>query len=159
MIYIILALISLSVLYLTRYFTRKGMRAASIAIVALLCVVFTVSLGVLYVKAVHPYYPAEEEMFIIFSENGLVETLFGAKGAAPEFTMSVLRTVVALIAVTIGVTGLVLLHGFFEITKAVVALIRSSKPKIARTNVNQTETLVSFHTQTPILKLICRMNC
>ncbi|MBQ7445812.1 MAG: hypothetical protein IJS71_07770 [Clostridia bacterium] len=159
MIYIILALISLSVLYLTRYFTRKGMRAASIAIVALLCVVFAVSLGILYVKAVHPYYPAEEEMFIIFSEKGPFELFFGANVAAPEFTLSILRTVVALIAVTIGVTGLVLLHGFFEITKAVVAFIKSSRQKITRTNVNQTETLVSFHTQKPILKLICRMNC
>ena len=159
MIYIILALISLSVLYLTRYFTRKGMRAASVAIVALLCVVFTISIGVLCVKAVHPYYPAEEEMFIIFSENGLVELFFGTKGIAPEFTLSILRTVVALIAVTIGVTGLVLLHCFFEITKAVVAFIKSSGHQTIKTNANQTEALVSFHTQKPILKLICRMNC
>ena len=159
MIYIILALISLSVLYLTRYFTRKGMRAASVAIVALLCVVFAVSLGILYVKAVHPYYPAEEELFIIFSEKGLFEIFFGANDVAPEFTLSILRTVVALIAVTIGVTGLVLLHGFFEITKAVVAFVKSSRRGTAHTIARQTEPLVSFNTQKPILKLICRMNC
>ena len=159
MIYIILALISLSVLYLARYFTRKGMRAASVAIVALLCVVFAVSIGVLCFKAAHPYYPAEEELFILFSEKGLAGVFFGERGTTPEFTLCILRTVVALIAITIGVTGLVLLHGFFEITKAVVAFIKSSRHETIKTNVSQSETLVSFHTQKPILKLICRMNC
>ena len=159
MIYIILALISLSVLYLARYFTRKGMRAASFAIVALLCVVFTVSLGVLYFKAVHPYYPAEEELFILFSEKGLAGVFFGERGTTPDFTLCILQAVVALIAITIGVTGLVLLHSFFEITKAVVAFIKSSRKETIKTNVNQTEPLVSFHTQKPILQLICRMNC
>ncbi|MBQ7446069.1 MAG: hypothetical protein IJS71_09090 [Clostridia bacterium] len=159
MIYIILALISLSVIYLARYFKQKGMRAASVAIVALFCAISIISLGVLFFKAVHPYYPAEEEMFILFSEKGLAGVFFGDRGTTPEFTFSILQAVVVLVAVTAGFTALVLIHGLFEITKAVVAFIKSSGHLTPKTNVIQTEPLVSFHTQKPILKLNCRMNC
>lgn len=159
MIYIILTLISLSVLYIIRYFVRKNMRAAQVALVALLCVVFLLSWSVLFVKTVHPDYPAEEEIFRLLTENDILEVLSLSSGIVSDFTVYVLRAIVSLFTITMALVGIVLLHAIFHVTKAVVEYIKSSKKDLVSYKFVITEQVTSFFTQKPILKLVCRLNC
>ena len=160
MVYIMLALISLSVFYLTRYFARKKMHAATVAIVALLCVVFAISCVMLVLKGIRQDFPKDEEIFLLLTENEPLRVLREGSGIVPNFTMYVLRTVVALITITLGSTGLVLLHGLFHITKDVVKhFIKSTKLNQHNKRIFKVRPIASFIIHKPALCIICRMNC
>lgn len=154
MIYIIIALFSISILYLVKNFIRKRMNVALVAVVVLIIAVFVLSFCVFFLRAIRPDFPKDEDLMLLLIDRNLFKIT-----GIPELTMCAFQAIMSLFTISIGVTMLVLLHGFFAITKAVFRNIRNAQPNETQAKMKESKYPISYYMQVQILKQTCKMNC
>ena len=159
MVLVLITLLSHSAVYFTRLLSKKNMRAAAISVAVLYMYLIAWTYAIFVIDISDLGFTEVETRISLLHGSNIYHSFVRLTTQMSVIPLSVLKAIVAVVALTLVAAFIVAFHGLFEITKQICKYVRESLKDFNRAFVHKIDTFSKPDIVYPILRLNCRANC